>query len=434
MILPQEQARMELLTRLLEAYERSSSYGSAGPWRRDIILRLDASSFPDAFAPDGREGLAELIAAALHLEREGSVRIVRHARGPLASQPKELRLGLAELDRAYTSATAYEPLSTGLCQFERHARHLASKTDSQDARSFLENLAMALPAGDLTLIGMGRSRFKQEWRVLMPALTAAVMLLDGVVPTWERVISERLFHDSKLLGRVRHHVIGFLVRIDPRWDGVLPEDAEDLLESYGVRRKPGLIRCAGTGAISVAGREYRLEDFTPVAHLPDSWSEAWVAALVNSGVRWITTIENEYPFLSYVEEAGGPQKLGARGEVAVYTAGFPTPALMTALVDLSERVGDANFRHWGDADVGGLRIWWFLRCRLQRPVSLFRTTAQWVESEASQGGRRFSASEIESLQRLKSQLNAAIGDDIRSATELIDKMLEIQIRIEQERY
>jgi hypothetical protein len=45
-----------------------------------------------------------------------------------------------------------------------------------------------------------------------------------------------------------------------------------------------------------------------------------------------------------------------------------------------------------------------------------------------------SASEIEGLQRLKLQLNRVTGEDIESASELIDKMLEIQIRIEQERY
>jgi hypothetical protein len=120
--------------------------------------------------------------------------------------------------------------------------------------------------------------------------------------------------------------------------------------------------------------------------------------------------------------------------VAVYTAGFPTPALVASLAELSGRIGDAEFRHWGDADVGGLRIWWFLRCRLERPVSLFRTTAQWVESEVPRGGRPLSTAEIEALQRLKSQLNAVTGEDIRSAKELIEKLLEIQIRIEQERY
>jgi Uncharacterized protein conserved in bacteria C-term(DUF2220) len=205
-------------------------------------------------------------------------------------------------------------------------------------------------------------------------------------------------------------------------------------KAYGVRRKPGLIRCAGCANLCVSDHDYWLEDFAPVAHLPDSWSDAWVAALVRSGVRLVTTIENEFPFLSYVEEAGGARELGARGEVVVYTAGFPTPALVAALAGLSQRLEGLEFRHWGDADVGGLRIWWFLRGRLGRPVSLFRTTAEWLSSQVARGGRRLSAAEAEALERLELQISRVSGQDTLSACELIDKLLVHQIRIEQERY
>ena len=143
------QARMDLLTRLLDAYERSSSYGSQRPWRRDIIVRLDTAAFPEAFAPDGRERHAELMSAAQHLEREGSVRMVRHVRGPLTEQPKELRLGPAELHQAYASAAAfgYEPLALGLSRLERHARGLEAQPDCEAIREFLEKLANRLPVG-----------------------------------------------------------------------------------------------------------------------------------------------------------------------------------------------------------------------------------------------------------------------------------------------
>ena len=108
-----------------------------------------------------------------------------------------------------------------------------------------------------------------------------------------------------------------------RWQAPATASAE-LLEAYGVRRKPGLIRCAGAASLHIGGKVYALEDFVPAAHLPDAWSDAWVDGLVSAGIQQVTTIENEYPFLSYVEEAGGPAGLASRGEVAVFTAGFPT--------------------------------------------------------------------------------------------------------------
>jgi Uncharacterized protein conserved in bacteria C-term(DUF2220) len=114
----------------------------------------------------------------------------------------------------------------------------------------------------------------------------------------------------------------------------------------------------------------------------------------------ITTIENEYPFLSYIEDAGGPAGLTSRDEVAVYTAGFPTPRLVATLASLAARSG-AAFQHWGDADVGGLRIWWFLRSRLACPLTLVRTTAEWVAAEASSGGRPLSNIERRALARMK---------------------------------
>ena len=148
----------------------------------------------------------------------------------------------------------------------------------------------------------------------------------------------------------------------------------------------------------------------------------------------VTTVENEYPFLSYVEEAGGPAALGARREVAVYTAGFPTPALVSTLVRLAERVPAATFRHWGDADVGGLRIWSLLRARLRRPVALYRTTAAWLRGESARGGRALTALERHALGRLRSSLESAEDKDAAEVRELIDALLELGLKLEQERF
>ncbi|HLI84909.1 MAG TPA: hypothetical protein VKV17_13380 [Bryobacteraceae bacterium] len=83
---------------------------------------------------------------------------------------------------------------------------------------------------------------------------------------------------------------------------------------------------------------------------------------------------------------------------------------------------------------GGPRIWWFLRSRLARPVALFRTTAAWIESETLRGGKRLSAQEVEALRRLKSQVSAVRGEDAGSARDLMDRLMEHRVRIEQERY
>lgn len=427
--------RTELLTRVLDAHERSVSFGRPAPWPRDVIVKVDSATFPEAFAPDGRQLRGMLLATAAELEAEGCVRLVRHARGHLTGEPKELRLGPAEVDRAYDAACAlgYEPLSSALAGLELHVAGLAGQPQPAWMRTFLADLAAAIRRADHSILGISRARLKRERRALVPALTAAVALSREPPPAWERVTSERLFGDSKLLGRVRPSVVAVLVRADPRWEGVPPEEAAELLEVYGVRRKPGLIRCAGAASLRVGAKIYALEDFAPAAHLPDAWSDAWVDALVAAGIQRVTTIENEYPFLSYIEEAGGPAGLAARGEVAVYTAGFPTPRLVAALAALAATSG-ATFQHWGDADVGGLRIWWFLRSRLSRPLALVRTTAEWVASESSSGGRPLSSVERHALARMRKELAGADGPDVDTARALIDALLEHGVKLEQERY
>jgi Wadjet anti plasmid transformation system JetA-like protein len=430
--------RQRILTALLEKHERSVSYGRPAPWPQDVILRLDKKAFPEAFAPDGREIRTQLVVAAQDLERDGCIRLPREAKGPHRGDPKEMRLGPSEVARAYAEARklGFEPLAVGLDAVRSHPRALLTDRPGR-VPDWLEGWCRALESSlaraDPAPLAVARERFKKEWRLIPDALTASAALACGEVSGWERFASERLFRDSKRLARVRPWIVRALVGADPRWEGVPPEEAFDLLESYGLRRKPGLIRSAGGGAISVADREIRLEDFVPVAHLPDAWAAAWVDAVCASGISTITTIENEYPYLAHVEEAGGPAGLASRGELAVYTAGFPTPALVAALRAIAGRAPSIAFRHWGDADLGGVRIWLFLRTRIGRPLEPYRTTAEWVRREAADG-RRLSPIELRALRRLRAELLETPGEDFAAIARLTGALLETGVKLEQEHF
>src|SRR5258708_30775997 len=92
-------------------------------------------------------------------------------------------------------------------------------------RIFLEALVERIRRADPSILGFSRQRLKHERRVLVPALTAAVTLSRDPPPAWERVTSERLFGDSKLLGRLRPLVVAVLVRAAPRRQGAPLEEA-----------------------------------------------------------------------------------------------------------------------------------------------------------------------------------------------------------------
>lgn len=435
---PLAAARRELLHRLLERYERGRSFARPGPWPREVIVRLDARHFPEAFEPDGREALVALRVAAEDLARAGAVRLVRH-RGYAEGIPREVRLGPAEVAPAYRLAEAdgFEPLAAALAALADDVRALRATAGPPPWMDrYLSLVEDSAGAADLSPLGMTRDRLKREGRDVRDALRAVVALAMGAAG-WERVVSERLFGDSKRLGGVRARVVDLLIRADPRWDGIAPDDATELLEAYGVRRKPGLLRCAGRATLEVDGRAYRLEDFTPTAHLPDAWARAWVEALSPPLIGLVTTIENEFPFLAYVEEAGGPEGLGARGEVAVYTAGFPAPALVESLASIARRDPAKRFQHWGDADAGGLRIWWLLRTRLGVPIAPLRTTAAWLRQVTPSGGIPLEVADRAALRRIRVQITGApcaADADVAEAVALIDALLETGVKVEQERY
>lgn len=426
-------ATAELLSRLLDSYEGSKAYGPTGSWRRDVIVRLDGDEFPDAFAPDGRALLEDLREAAICLEREGAARLER-ATGLAGNAPMKIRMGAAELEVAYRLATAegFAPLASVVAKVSQRADLVADRPTTLWMRTYLESVRVELSRGAFRSLGIGRLRFKREWAEIADGLLAATAVAPGV-DAWERVLSERIFRDSKRLAAVRIYAADALRRADPEWEGMEKVSAEDLLASYGIRRRPGVIRCAGGGLIELGARAVDMRDFVPTAYVPEAWTDAWVRGIVDHGVEVVTTVENEYPFFSYVEEHGGASALAASGELVIYTGGFPAPFLVNALRRLCEAAPALKLRHWGDADVGGLRIWWLLRRRLDRAITLFRTTADWIAGIDPSTARALTTAEVHMLRRLRDSLREAPDSDVLEAIALIEALLAAGIKLEQER-
>lgn len=426
-------AKHTLLEALLDTYERSACYEKPAPWPRDVIVRFDERRFADAFAPDGREALDALIAGARALESQSALRVV-WPKGAERFVPRQLRLGAAEVDQAYRLAApfGYAPLADAIALIR--ARIPGGELLVPDwARTFLDRVDAGLERADGRVLGVSRrDRLKKEQRDIADTVTAFARLAAGE-DALERIVSERIFGDSKRLAAIRSRVATLLASADPAWDGVEPDDHAQVLATYGVQRKPALIPCAGCASIDLGDHSVALEDFDPAAYLPEGWTEALVAGVAAAAPKRIITIENEYPFLSYIYAAGGPKGLGERRELVVYIAGFPTPAVVEALRRMHE-ASQAELHHWGDADVGGLRIWWLLRQRLGE-VRLFRTTADWARREAP-SGRAMTNRERSALHRLRAQVaGAEFADavDVQQALELIDTLLDTNHKIEQER-
>jgi hypothetical protein len=436
MTLDLRSAKSEMSRRLLEAHERSNSFGKPGPWPRDVIVTIDQKTFPSAFAPDGREELESLCLAIEELRRAGACRVVyEKSKTAMADQlPRQVRVGPDEVTNAYSIGVAngFVPLSEAI---DSVRRQIATMTDVPMAawvRDYLSRVDGGLANADPVHLGMGRERFKRDSIDVRDALAAIAAISVGV-DSWERMLSERIFGRTKRLSAIRSLVARLLVRCDPSWVGFELDDTFDVLEAYGVRRKPGTLRCAGGGVLVINGRDYRLADFIPTASLPEAWGGAWCESAVASAISCITTIENEFSFLAYVDESGGVNALAERREMVVYVAGFPGPWLTKLLAETQRRTR-AELRHWGDADVGGLLIWQLLRTRVGARIDFFRTTDAWVREQAVSGGQPLSARERAALHRLRESFETMSLPDYAQASAVARALLDTNVKLEQERY
>lgn len=426
-------ATKRLLQLLLERYERSSVYERPGPWPRDVIVKLDERTFPDEWSLDGAEAREALLDAACTLGREGVVE-VRFHKGFARDIPKEVRLTADVLPKALERAKSvgFRPAVSVLCRLADHASSLLNDDLPAWLSGYLAAVSEQLRQGDTSLLGASIGRVKVAERRFTDVLTA-VASIGGGAEGMTRIVSERIFRDSKRLAAIAADVSNVLLRADPAWS-VRPSRVRDVLASYGLRSKPVVLACAGGVRITAPSGVRDLRDDQPYAPIAESLTSALEDGLVQHGELVITTVENETPFLLYVESAGGPAGLADRGEFVMYTGGFPTPRLRGVLSRVAERAPRISFRHWGDPDAGGLQIWWNLRSAIGRPVDLYRMSPEWYRRAAERGGRPISSGQRAGLLRLGAQISEVSGPDIEQARALIEEVLRVGVWVEQERF
>lgn len=169
-----------------------------------------------------------------------------------------------------------------------------------------------------------------------------------------RRFSARLLGDSKAVERQLGRLAA-LLRRNPEWEA-LDED-RDLFRVIGLEKFPQPLLLKGPLSIRVEGRVLDIGGAAPYLGLsPDC-----VESVEPTGpVAYLLTVENLASFQRHVREVCD---LG----LVIYTAGFPGPDLIRVLqhIDLA-LPAHCPFFHWGDRDIGGLRIFAHLAAALSR--------------------------------------------------------------------
>ncbi len=252
-------------------------------------------------------------------------------------------------------------------------------------------------------------------RDLLLALDALARLRS---PTLERKFSVQLFGDSKRFEALRGAALTVLRRSDPE-SSVYGDDDKALLRAHHLERAPEYAPVAGPLVLRLEeSLEERLIDLAPFAQgvaLPATMlREAEVADCAASA---LVTIENLTSFSEFVAVKPSPI-------LAIFTGGFASPTIISLLRGVRAARPDLAFFHWGDLDVGGLRILAHLRKSIGdiEPLAMDVATFDAHRKHAQPLGRN----EREGLTQLRGRIELA------DCVPLIERLLEADQKLEQE--
>jgi Uncharacterized protein conserved in bacteria C-term(DUF2220) len=251
-----------------------------------------------------------------------------------------------------------------------------------------------------------------QWNRDLLAALAAVAKLS--TPALERKLSVQLFGDSKRFDDLRNAVVRVLCQHDPE-SAVYGDDDGALLRAHLLERAPEYVPIAGPLVLQAKDRLLDMAPFAPSVAIPATTLRD--ATMSGCDADAAVTVENITSF-SELAAVKPPSVL------AIYTGGFASPTVIALLRSIRARRPDLPFFHWGDMDVGGLRILAHLRKNIDeiRPLAMDVATFDLYRRHA----QSLSGNERRGLMQLRD--HPVLAD----CEHLIERLLETNEKLEQE--
>lgn len=205
-----------------------------------------------------------------------------------------------------------------------------------------------------------------------------------------RRFSARLLGDSKAVERQSGR-LAELLRHNPEWHDL--DENRDLFRVIGLEKFPPPLLVRGPLVLQVEGRSLDISGLTPYVGLSPDAIESLEPT---DPIPYLLCIENLASFQHHAREIQD-------GALVLYTAGFPGPDLIR-VIQLMDRVlpAECPFLHWGDRDVGGLRIF----AQLAGALTLHALKPHLMDVSIA-GNSEFSAKERRTLKALAVRSDAS---------------------------
>jgi hypothetical protein len=404
----------ELLNLLLDKYEQSQSFVTGTPGKMRPQLRMARSPFAQDYNDEmdfrKRQWMNETL---LELERLGVVELA-WARFRTNTEIEKIYLQWDAVGNAYR-ISGRRPLRAKLERLRETIAPLAGHPWPW-VDAWQRQTDAALEQGKTAHLDPDDAEGMAD---LVRTLNELPLLGDRSVPI--RIFSQRLFRDTKHLER---HVIKRLVSLAKQASGEQLETEEEWLDWLGLTRNPQSVWLCGPLVFRTGdGRQADTDAFPGGIGL----SAETIGAMthVSTSARRILTIENWTSYHRHLEQRSVP----AGEELVIYTGGYPHRVLQTFLLKLAKAADKATdppeFFHWGDIDLGGIRIFQLLQSRFFPQLRPYRMDAETL--------LRYEAQAAPVSDEYADRLRQAL-DDPRYAPWLpvLQVMLERRIRLEQE--
>ena len=204
-----------------------------------------------------------------------------------------------------------------------------------------------------------------------------------------RRFSVQLLNDSKavenLLGKLAP-----LLRSNPEWEQF--SDNNELFRVLGLEKFPPPIYVKGPMVFQYSDVQWDITGLRPFVGIsPDLVSS--LALTIN--VPYLLTIENLASFQRHVREIED-------NGIVIYSAGFPSPAL-THVLNWLDRVlpNTCPCFHWGDRDIGGIRIF----SHVEKSLPTHQVLHHLMQVQNGASNKKFDDSAVKQLKKYATQKN-----------------------------
>lgn len=309
-------------------------------------------------------GLKKLLEEADALEKEG---LIRTERKNLGADISRIHYSVSVIPELCRRVGIEDPRKRQL-RWMRTAEEWACEAEGTFLEKYYELLICRLESGqDVRKPNMEDEKF-------FCCLNRAAVI---DVPVWRRQFSSEVLHDSKMFEKKYQDKV---VNVLEKYSYLSEEGmtADDILRVHGIKTYSQTLEWKGPLV-------YRIGDGNPIdssvnvlGTVINAQTLEQAAPVETGGIRRVLLIENKanYESMDYRNDT-----------LYIYCHGFFSPKELKFLRTLTEIAGDnTEYLHWGDMDLGGIRIFLYNQRRLFPKLEPYRMEVEDYKTALKGGG------------------------------------------------